>query len=155
MTESSLKASTRDAIEHRCVGAEVLHHQDRFSSGYPDTSVSWNGFTSWVEFKFLGLEESLHGPLREDQLLQLIRLEKQSACRAWIVVFRKTRLEERTDIYRPTRLVSHGVKLELKASEKYSGLGPSNLVALWDTGVVSLSGLQYDAVASLIKLTHQ
>ncbi len=150
----------RDTLRTLLPESEILQHQDQFQSGRPDTTVTYNGFTSWLEWKHLGPEQSIHSEhgLRKDQLDQLLKLERASLGRAWVIVFRKGRTF--TDIYRPSALISvtdgkidyvePSVKEPLEAGSEFE-----LMTRLYLTGVIRCSGHDFEAVAGLIWSTHR
>lgn len=159
MTEGSLKAKACDAVRSTCPRVKIYNHQDRFANGMPDTSMTWNDRTSWLEFKLLEAGEDLHQELSKDQLMELLDLER--ACkRAWVVAYRKPnrRAPACLDIFRPSRLTTM-VGTERRVvqpvpDEQFEGIGPGNFSLLWDKGVIRLAGHNHAAVAALIKQTH-
>ena len=52
MTEATLKGALVKAIRERMPGIVVFRHEDHFTSGIPDLSITWRGKTSWWEVKF-------------------------------------------------------------------------------------------------------
>jgi len=52
MTEATLKRALVKAIKDELQGAVVYRHEDAFSAGRPDISVTWEGVTSWWEVKY-------------------------------------------------------------------------------------------------------
>lgn len=158
MTESSLKTSCCDVVRAALPACHVIHHQDRFQSGLPDTSISYNGPTSWLEWKHLGLNEKLHGNLRKDQLDELLKLEQATLGRAWVVVFRKG--GKFTDVYRPSALlsISRGlVEYVEPTPEPTSNFAESmseEVRRLHLTGVIRWSGHDHRGIAGLIWHTH-
>lgn len=148
-TKADDKASA--AIKLECRGPlRIFKHNDRGTKGMPDTSVNWNGHTSWLEYKMLTGHENVHNELHGLQLIELIRLEN-AMFRAWVVAYRNaTRtLEACLDIYRPTALL-HGAQPIAKEPSNYENL----LINLRDHGVARFPGFNHGAVAQLIKQTH-
>lgn len=52
MTEATLKGALVKTLREVLDGFTILRHEDRFTSGIPDLSVSGMGRTSWYEVKF-------------------------------------------------------------------------------------------------------
>ena len=52
MTEATLKAALRKAILKRVPKAVVYRHEDHFTAGIPDLSVTLPPRTVWIEVKF-------------------------------------------------------------------------------------------------------
>ena len=52
MTEATLKAALRKAIIKRIPGVVVYRHEDLFTAGIPDVSVTLPPRTVWIEVKF-------------------------------------------------------------------------------------------------------
>lgn len=51
MTETKLKAILTRKLRKDLSGAVVLRHEDQYSSGIPDISITWKGSTTWLEVK--------------------------------------------------------------------------------------------------------
>ena len=129
-------------------------HCDKFTRGIPDSTFTWNRRTTWLEFKMLTGGGDIHGELDKIQLVNLIQL--QSAGLAWVIAFRKaTRLlEERTDIYSPIALLVQGQQVTPALPMGELSTYPTVLRDLQVYGVASFKGLDYRAVAELIRATH-
>ena len=52
MTESRLQSACLKLLRAELRGAVILKHSERFSSGVPDVSITWQGKTSFWEFKY-------------------------------------------------------------------------------------------------------
>jgi hypothetical protein len=52
VNEATLKRDLVAAIRAAMPGAVIFRHEDRFTAGVPDLSVTWRGTTSWVEVKY-------------------------------------------------------------------------------------------------------
>jgi hypothetical protein len=52
VNEAYLKRKLVDTLRVTMPGAVVIRHEDKFTAGVPDLSVSWNGITSFVEVKY-------------------------------------------------------------------------------------------------------
>lgn len=52
MTEATLKSTLVTKLRSSLDGFVILRHEDRFTGGIPDMSVSGMGRTSWYEVKF-------------------------------------------------------------------------------------------------------
>jgi hypothetical protein len=160
MKESDLNRRAADHLLATCKHAVYYKHADLFSSGYPDSTFTWSGYTSWLEFKLLGPNESVHAQLDEDQLVELVKLQK--ACgRAWVIAFRKpargwnhgARLlgeGPKTVIYSPKALLHDQVPLAQELSNH-------NRVYrdLCVNGVAELEGYDYAGIRALIHITHE
>ena len=74
MRESDLKRRLVKAILATHPGAVVYRHEDAFTAGIPDISVTWAGLTSWWEVKHepLGRTSKLT-KLQEHELRRLAR----------------------------------------------------------------------------------
>jgi hypothetical protein len=150
MQEKDANGKARDAIRKDCARAKVYKHNDRQTKGMPDTSVTWAGATSWLEFKMLHGDEDVHNELDPLQLVECVRLEQQCA-RAWVVAYRKaTKTQgEYLTIYRPTALL-HSVMPVAKEWSTHDTV----LRDLRTFGVAKFQGFDHAAVVSLIKATH-
>jgi hypothetical protein len=52
MDESYLKSAVCKKLKATLPGAVVFRHEDKFTGGIPDISVTWNDHTCWVEVKY-------------------------------------------------------------------------------------------------------
>jgi hypothetical protein len=148
-----LEATFRGAVVYK-------HHGNQFTgSGRPDTSITWAGPTSWIEFKVLDVRESIHAQLDQLQLTECIRLQHQCN-RAWIVAFRKgdvrRRIRERIEFYLPTALKKRPGNEEPvpQLPLDYSCKHETILRDLRTFGVASFDGHDYTALCALIQQTH-
>lgn len=151
MQERDANAKARDQIRKDCPRAWVKKLNDRQTKGLPDTVVAWAGAVSWLEFKMLHGDESVHNELDGLQLVELIRLEQQNAGRAWVVAYRaRTRtMPDALTIYRPTALLNNQCPIAKELSSHVNILRD-----LRTYGVARLEGFDHAAVSALIKATH-
>ncbi len=114
MKESKANKKAMDYVMARATGAVTYKIADRFTAGIPDTVFVWQVPTSWLEFKMLETNESIHDQLKPVQLVELLKLERTSH-RAWVVAFRKANAHRlvlpQTVIYRPSALLHGAVPL--------------------------------------------
>lgn len=152
MKESDVNGKARDMIVRECLRAKVYKHCDRMTAGIPDTTVTWRGYTSWLEFKMLEARENVHDQLDTIQLVELVRLEQQCG-RAWVIAYRKAHVTKlvtpRTLIYRPTKLLAKFLPIP----ERFSKLD-SIYEDLQHFGVAELDGFNHHALTALIHRTH-
>jgi len=52
VNEAYLKRALKDALRVALPGCVVVRHEDKFTAGVPDLSVTWAGVTSWIEVKY-------------------------------------------------------------------------------------------------------
>lgn len=52
MKEADLKRRLVKALGSSLPGAVIYRHEDTFTAGIPDISVTWGGITSWWEVKY-------------------------------------------------------------------------------------------------------
>jgi hypothetical protein len=146
--ESDLNSACSTHIQKMCVGAVIYKHADKFTAGIPDTSVTWRGTTSWLEFKLLRRPaDNVIKLLSKVQLHELVKLEH--AGHAWVIAFRAK--PHQTLIYRPGALV--GLQ-DAPASREKTSIEGVREVLKW-TGVAMFEGFNYNAIAALIHLTHE
>jgi hypothetical protein len=146
MKEKDAYNRARDFVRINCPGAKIYKHNDRGTKGMPDTSVTWSGSTSWLEFKMLEGEENIHNSVRfKLQLIELVRLEYQCH-RAWVIAYRKP---ERLTIYKPTALLD----LKQPVAREFS-TRDNVLRDLRTYGVAQFDGFDHAAVVALIRQTH-
>jgi hypothetical protein len=51
VSEAELKQKLRDVLKASLRGVVVLRHEDHFTAGIPDTSITWKRRTTWMEAK--------------------------------------------------------------------------------------------------------
>jgi len=107
MGETELKAKTRLKLKKVLEGSVVLRHEDIFTAGIPDFSITWNGKVCWIEAKHAN--PSLKG--KKIQLVTMMRLRNQTEyCRYLIFHERKnikeTRIVEPVHVYRKEWMMS-------------------------------------------------
>jgi hypothetical protein len=148
--ERDANAKARDAIRAGCVGAVVYKINDRQTKDIPDSVVTWNDATSWLEFKMLSGDADIHTELGKGQLVQLIKLEQQSQ-RAWVVAYRKaTRVQpDRITIYRPTRLWP-----KIMPHARENSTLENILRDLRTFGVAQVEGFNHGAIVALLHQSH-
>lgn len=98
--ESFLKTALMRELRSTLPDCVALRHEDRFTNGIPDISITMHGKTSWWECK--------HGTPRFDSLgnqeLLCQRLAVQGYCRYIIWTESKSGIEQRTMIVHPREL---------------------------------------------------
>jgi hypothetical protein len=52
MDESYLKRAVCEKVKKLLPGAVIFRHEDKFTGGIPDISITWAGRTCWVEVKY-------------------------------------------------------------------------------------------------------
>ena len=85
---------------------DVTKHADQFTSGIPDVTIAWQGFTTWLECKMLKSGKSLDSELGDDQLLYCRRLEGATNKRCWVLVWDLRSDPPVTRILRPSDIVA-------------------------------------------------
>jgi hypothetical protein len=88
VNEAYLKGRLRKAITTALEGAVVFRHEDQFSSGIPDMSVTWERRTAWVEVKYAPLGRSTGAT--KLQAYTLDRLRKAGSV-SLLVTYRETK----------------------------------------------------------------
>ena len=155
MKESKLNRDCVDFILKKCqeiTAPPPVYYKiaDAFTKGIPDSVLNWNERTSWLEFKLLGPNESIHDQLDKHQLVELIKLERTSH-RAWVVAFRKANVAKRilpqTIIYRPRKLWHEQVPQPVESVMPV-------LRQLLEYGVAQGPGFNHQMVWELIHDTH-
>lgn len=89
MTEGDLKRKLCKAVAQAMPGAVIFRHEDKFSAGVPDVSITWGGVTTWWEVKFEPLGQTSR-PTKL-QLYTLERLAKQG--HAGLILYRERKRE--------------------------------------------------------------
>jgi hypothetical protein len=153
MKESDLNKKAMDHVAAGCPHHVTYKLADRFTSGIPDTVFTWNNYSSWLEFKLLDPNESIHKQLDPAQLVELVKLERASG-RAWIVAFRRANVKKlqkpQTVFYSPHSLLRGQVPLSREIS-----LHVNVLRDLKVFGVAWFDSFDYAALAALIHQTHE
>lgn len=163
MTERDLTEKAHARIALDCRGAHIYKHNDRSTEGMPDASVTWNGYTSWLEYKHLEPSEDIHsrkggtGGLKRLQLMELLALERASGGRAWVVAYRKGKRgqAERLEIYRPSALLSRVPVVCLITPALHFTSHGGMLEALRGAGCAAFETYDHHAVSFLIRSTHE
>jgi len=92
VNEATLKRNLVKAIKTTMPGAVVFRHEDQFTAGIPDISVTWAGITTWWEVK--------HSPIGRNskatslQSYTLDQLSRQST--AGLITYAETKRVGRT-----------------------------------------------------------
>jgi len=135
---------------------EITKHSDRFTSDIPDSSIGWNGNTTWVEFKRLQPAGTIWDEIRIGQVIKLIALER--SCRhAWAVAYRlqNSKHAAETLIYRPSALLN-ATGQELTPQPHL--VHPDHFIDISNTlrvhGVCAFKGHNHRALCSLLEETH-
>jgi len=111
MIEKNLVSACMSILAHELPRAVIYRVADRFTGGRPDLEVAWGGTTSYLEFKYLIKDETVHDKWEDArQLVTCVRLEQQTG-RCWVVAYRKAYRErpDETIIYRPTKLLNRQI----------------------------------------------
>jgi hypothetical protein len=132
---------------------DYTKHADQFTSGIPDVTIAWQGFTTWIECKMLKPGKSLDSELRDDQLLYCRRLEGATNRRCWILVWNlRDKDMEITELYAPSLVVRmRRDGFELPAATP-NGDRLQSLPAL---GYAWGQGINHEMVFDLIRRTHR
>lgn len=165
MKESDLNKKAMDYVSRTCPRCVIYKIADRFTSGIPDTVFNWNHTTSWLEFKLLDPNESIHDQLDKLQLVELVKLEN-TGCLAWVIAFRRANVKKlvppMTVIYRPITLLHGQVPVAARWSEREQNPSISLemrhanvLQSLRVFGVAQFDGFDYAAISALIHQTHE
>lgn len=150
MQEKDANGKARDALRLALVPSRIYKHNDRGTKGMPDTSVIYNEYTSWLEFKMLHGDETVWNELDPLQHVELLKLER--AChRAWVVAYRKGNRHtgDALTIYRPSALTNKQQPVARELSS-YDNV----LRDLQVFGVARFEGFDHGAVVALVKATH-
>jgi hypothetical protein len=101
VNEGTLKRALVKAIRAAMPGAVVYRHEDTFSAGIPDISVTWQGITSWWEVKYEPLGRTSKPTAL--QVHELDRLAKHTV--AGLITYRERKREggkrTRLEVYVP------------------------------------------------------
>ena len=124
MNEATLKRALVKAMRTTMPGAVVFRHEDRFTAGIPDISVTWAGITTWWEVKYSPIGRN--STVTKLQGYTLEQLSRQST--AGLIS------------YQETKRAGRSVLLVDYADDTFS-----------DT---MLTGWRHEAVASLIRGYH-
>lgn len=133
---------------------EVIKHADKFTSGIPDMSVSGNGRTSWLELKLLKRGELAVNAVEPAQRITCCRLERATGGRCWVIVYRASRWEDSTTIYRPSQLNVPEPPESLPHVQQSSTMIFETTRRLWHEGVIRWAGHRHDLVRAMVQHTH-
>jgi hypothetical protein len=149
MNEARLETACMKVLDQRLAPLPVvLKHANAAASGLPDRSISWNGNTTWIEFKVLRKNETIHDVIKNArQLITCCQLERATR-RCWFVVYTH---DDHTLFYRPSKLTHE----QLPVPELTDGtLNRDAKDRLWHRGVLRFKGHAHHEVAHLIIETH-
>lgn len=160
MKESDLNRRAMEHVLSTCSRAVYYKIADKFTAGIPDSVLNWNHVVSWLEFKLLDPNESIHDQLKAQQLVELVKLEN-AGMNAWVVAFRRANVKKlvlpQTVFYRPTALLRGAVPVISEPMRER--MGPATytnvLRDLRTFGVAQFPGHDYQALSSLIHQTHE
>lgn len=138
---------------------DVTKHADQFTSGIPDVTVAWQGFTTWLECKMLKPGKSLDSELGDDQLLYCRRLEGATNGRCWILAWNlRDRAAPATQIYAPSLVVK--MRREGLAHPAIVARFGDETPGAWlarglRSGFHEVPGVDHGAIAELVLATHR
>lgn len=159
MREAAANRKCADMLQRTFPRHVYYKHNDK-SAGRPDSTFSWNGVTSWLEFKMLEGNEDVHARtatathgLAKIQLAELLKLER-AGVPAWVIAYRKTirSTREHLTIYRPTALIT--VADRITPTWREMSIHDNVLRDLKLYGVAAFPGFDHAAVVALIRQTH-
>tara|TARA_R110000824_G_scaffold2652_4_gene12292 strand:+ start:189 stop:599 length:411 start_codon:yes stop_codon:yes gene_type:complete len=77
VNETTIKRGLMDALKKHAPGAVALRHEDLYTAGIPDLSITLNGRTSWWEIKYA----DPHTRSSKVQKYLCGRLDEEGICR--------------------------------------------------------------------------
>ena len=87
MNEAELKGKLVKRLRKDLAGSVVFRHEDQFTAGIPDISVTWNGLTCWIEVKHVTPKKPFKATGLQIQTAK--KLAKQGNC--YIVVYHESK----------------------------------------------------------------
>lgn len=105
MDEAYLKRRLVETIRKEMPGAVVYRHEDTFTAGIPDISVTWRGSTTWIEVKFQRRGRKADLTALQSQAIDRFRA---AGAAAWVVRYIETKDGKQTEVRRgadPTALI--------------------------------------------------
>ena len=99
MTESELKDDLVRYLRYELKGAIIFRHEDKYTAGIPDMSITYRCVTIWMEIKYAN--PTIHQ--RGLQTLTCVRLANQSL--AWIVIYEEKGGAKKTIITHPRNVM--------------------------------------------------
>lgn len=105
MNEAVLKSNLVAEMRTKLSGAVVIRHEDHFTAGIPDISITWYGRTTWLEVKHVRPRMKSRGI----QELTMRRLEGAGYAKYVIYDDRDTK---RVGIVRPRDIVEWETKAQ-------------------------------------------
>ena len=157
MTERDHEKAQMRALESVMPGALVWKIHDTVTGGQPDLEVNWRGATSKLELKVLRETQNIHDVWEDQRQLHTCWRYEQTTGRCWVIAYRhrsKFFPEPVTRIYKPSRLLHEGLPQASESREFALCHGSDLLTTLWHDGVLELTGWDYRAVATLVRMTH-
>ena len=96
MNEATLKRNLVKSIKSTMPGAVVFRHEDQFTAGIPDISVTWAGITTWWEVKYSPIGRSSKPTQLQGYTLD--QLSRQST--AGLITYAETKNYGRAILFR-------------------------------------------------------
>ena len=96
MNEATLKRALVKAIKTTMPGVVVFRHEDQFTAGIPDISVTWAGITTWWEVKYSPIGRN--STVTKLQGYTLDQLSRQST--AGLITYAETKRAGRSVAFR-------------------------------------------------------
>lgn len=137
MNESKLRSALTKSLTKELPRAKVLRHEDKYTAGIPDLSVTWRGYTIWLEVKYA------KNSLKRGKAIQQYTtnwLMQQGLC--WYIIYR-----ELNPMFTSTKENDRQIII-LDPKNIYS---PSDWATLGDLVV---PGFDHKAVAQFIRRYH-
>lgn len=156
MTERDHEKAQMRAFETAMPGSLVWKINDHVTGGQPDLEVNWRNATSKLELKVLRKTQTIHDVWEDQRQLHTCWRYEQTTGRCWVVAYRHRSefFQPVTRIYRPAKLLHEGLPQPSQTHEFMVCRGMDLLTTLWHDGVLELTGWDYQAVATLVRMTH-
>ena len=141
MNEAYLKKRLREALAEVMPDCVVIRHEDKFSAGVPDLSVTWAGRTAWVEVKYARTGRPARTTALQDLMLK--RLASAGAP-ALLVTYAEPRRGQPGRATRVVRYAGEETGWAL-ASDQYDPASAAGVQMLG--GAETLDGFDHQGVA--------
>lgn len=113
--EASLKGKLVELIKKELHGSVVFRHEDRFTAGVPDISITWENYTTWLEVKHMKPKFKSRG-IQSVTTLQLAL----TSHKCWYLLYIEDKGNKRTMIVHPRVLIKDAYNIIGEMAEGFN-----------------------------------
>ena len=116
MTETQLKSKLTQTLRKSLNNAVIFRHEDQFTSGIPDISVTWEGYTTWLEVKLA--KPTIRSKGIQKHTMQM--LSENGRCRYVVYLLEKASCQSKHFSLQSTYIVSPKSVNDWVSSKNYA-----------------------------------